>query len=121
MRKVAKLKEFLVTSDPYFFYPILTTVFTALIILALFLFNYGRLPARLPLFYSYPWGEKELVQKLQFMILPFVAISITLINVLFAWHINNSYFILKRILLLSIILSNIVILITGLQILTLFL
>ena len=68
--------------------------------LTVFILLMGRfLPSELPLFYSLAWGENQLVTSLQFLILPSIAVCISLINLLIYWHLHSSQILLKKILL----------------------
>jgi len=40
--------------------------------IGIFVFTYGRFPPQIPLFYSYPWGEDQLVDLWMIGILPLV-------------------------------------------------
>lgn len=107
-------------SDKYITLPILSSVICSLIILSIFLLNYNNLPNRLPLLYSFTWGESQLVSKPQFIILPLSSIFITLINLGISWQIHQSQYVIKRTLSLNLLLVNLLLLITALKILSIF-
>lgn len=108
------------TTDKYFFYPSIFFIFSTLFILIFFLVFYKILPNELPLFYSLPWGSSQLIQKQQFFILPAVLLLTSLINVLLASQLHPSQTFLKRMLLLSTVITSLIILITTIKILTIF-
>ncbi len=107
-------------SDKFFLIPILVTIIVVIFIILLFLIFYSHLPDKLPLFYSLPWGEMELVAKQQFFLLPIILVLICLINSLIASQLHATQYVLRRILLLSLILIDITILITAVKIIWIF-
>lgn len=108
------------TSDKYFSVPIILSIFSTLVVGNLYLIFYRDLPSKLPLFYSLPWGSSQLVSKQQIFILPGVTILITLINSLLASQLHPVHLALKRILALSLITVNVIILITAIKVLLIF-
>ena len=78
------------------------------------------LPPHLPLFYSLAWGETQLVQKQQFFILPAVMLLIGLINLSLASQLHSGQIALKRMLILSVLVTAIIIFISAFKILTIF-
>ena len=120
-RKWAELIHFWKVNDKYILVPILLSLSTSLAIIGLILFNYQRLPSRLPLLYSLPWGESQLVSKQQFILLPLMIVVLTLTNASIFWQLHNSQVVLKRTLGLNLVLVNALILITSLKILSIFL
>ncbi|MBI2011427.1 hypothetical protein HYS91_01530 [Candidatus Daviesbacteria bacterium] len=97
-------------------YAFLLCLFLALITLIFFLINRSDLPLQLPLFYSLPWGEGQLIFPDQFLILPLIIILITMINSIISWHLHESQLLLKRILLISSAACAFLIFITALRI-----
>ena len=89
-----------------------------IIITALILSRF--LPSRLPLFYSLPWGDKELAQKLQILIIPGIIILVTLSNLIISWQLHSSQIFFKKILLFSSVLVSLVLSITFLKIVSIF-
>lgn len=114
------IKVFWQNSDKYFLVPIIFSVFSCLLIGNLYLIFYPNLPDKLPLFYSLSWGQSQLVGKQQIFLLPAILILVTLINSLLASQLHNSHFALKRILMLSLFCTNIIILVTSLKIIMIF-
>lgn len=106
--------------DPYLFLPILFLSICLAVILMSTLLLFPVLPNKLPLFYSLAWGETQLVQKLQFFILPLSLLLISLINLVLIWQLHSSQVILKRLLSLSTIAISSIVLITAIKIITIF-
>lgn len=106
--------------DKFFLIPILITIIVVISITLLFLVFYSRLPDRLPLFYSLPWGEAELAAKQQFFLLPIILALICLINSFIASQLHVAQVVLKKILVLSLILIDVIILVTAVKIIWIF-
>lgn len=98
---------------------IISVIFTAatiLVLLGLHVFLYNSLPSKLPLFYSLPWGESQLVLKQQFFILPAILGFVALLNLFIASQLHEAQWLLKRILIFSVVVLALIILITALKI-----
>ncbi len=80
-----------------------------------------RLPAKVPLFYSLPWGENQLVDREQLLILPATIILITLFNLIVSWQLHTSQIFFKKILNLTSVLISIILTITFIKIVYIFL
>lgn len=91
-------------------------IFTA----GLLLFFYNVLPAKLPLFYSLPWGQTQLVTKQQFLLLPLVLLLINLLNFTTASQLHHSQIVLKKLLVFGLILIDLIITMTATKILFIF-
>lgn len=117
---IDKITAFWQKSDKFTLIPITVSFVCFFFIATLYFASYSALPAQLPLFYSLPWGESELVSKQQFFILPAVLVLITLINLLIASQLHPVQRVLKRTLMLSLILIDVALLITTLKILFIF-
>lgn len=55
-------------------------VLLVMLSLGLILFKWQQLPPEVPIFYSRPWGEDQLGQKEFLFLLPFISLSVFLIN-----------------------------------------
>ncbi len=66
-----------------------------LILVAIF---FRKLPPEIPLFYSRPWGESQLVTKNQFLILPLGGLLILIINLRLASFLFSRELILAKII-----------------------
>lgn len=78
------------------------------------------LPERLPLFYSLPWGERQLASHLQFLIIPATAVLVTLINLTVKKQLHASQAFLKLALDLTSFIVTFILLITFLKIILIF-
>lgn len=115
-----KIIKLLTKSDKFFLFPLTISTFSFLFITIFFFLFYQKLPPKLPLFYSLPWGEPQLGSKEQFLLLPTILILTTLTNTLIASQLHPLQFVLKRILMLSLVFINLIILVTALKILLIF-
>ncbi len=97
--------------------PIICSIFMAVLILLM----QPLLPFKMPLFYSLSWGEEQLATKPQFLIIPALALCITLINLMLSWHLKNNKVLLTRILIFSSLIATGILLINLLKIFFLFL
>ncbi len=82
--------------DPVVFWTTAFSLFGVIIILSAVALTFEKLPSELPLFYSLPWGEGQLVPIFQIIVLPSITIVITLTNLLVSWHLHESQYLLKR-------------------------
>lgn len=84
------------------------------------LFFLRSMPSRLPLFYSLPWGEKELAEHWQFFVLPASLALVTLLNLAIFHHLHQQQTFFKKILVVTTILSTLILTITFIKIIFLF-
>lgn len=108
------------SQDRYYLASTIFTFISVIIILSLYFFSVNVLPTRLPLFYSLPWGQNELTNKSSLLILPAIITTVVLINMLLAWQLHSSQYVLKRILLMSTILVDLIILTAAIKIVFIF-
>lgn len=97
--------------------PLLFALFIALFI-AIFA---GLLPPKLPLFYSLPWGDSQLVSKQQLLILPASIALITLFNLIISWQLHETQSLFKKILQFCSLLISLILTITFLKMVFIFL
>lgn len=116
-----KLLNFIITSDRFYSIPVALALVSASLITVTFLALSSKLPPRLPLFYSLPWGEAQLVQKEQILILPAIIVAITLLNTFLNYQLHNSQTVLKRMIMLTLVLISSIITITAFKIIDIFL
>ena len=90
----------------------------SLALLTLGLINF--LPPKLPLYYSLPWGDSQLVAYQQLLIIPASISLITLLNLLISWQLHPSQLFFKKILLIASLLISLVLTITFLKIILIF-
>ena len=113
-------KKWLVTTDQFYTAPLFFSAFVFFFLHLLFFSLANQLPAKLPLFYSLPWGESQLASKQQFLILPAIVLLITVLNTAFTWRLHPSQIILRRILFLTMMAIDLIILVAGIKIMTIF-
>lgn len=115
-RRGASLINFYQHQDSAIFWSTCVSVFFSLFIIIIWVINLPSLPPQIPLFYSLPWGEAQLVNLNQFIILPSTIILITLLNLIISWHLHPSQIIIKRVLSLSSTLTSSLIFIAAIRI-----
>lgn len=98
---------------------VLPAVTSAVLILTVLLF-FRFLPDKLPLFYSLPWGERQLATPEQFLIIPSIIILVTLVNLAVAKQLHQQQIFLKKALLLSSLIVTSILTITFIKIVFLF-
>jgi hypothetical protein len=90
--------------------------------LGLFIIFFANiLPPKLPLFYSLPWGESQLVNHQQLLIVPASVILITLLNYIISLQLHQSQKFFKMLLFSSSYLLTLILTITFLKIILIFL
>lgn len=95
-------------------------IFSSLLI-ALFILIFAKfLPPKLPLFYSLPWGEKQLAEHRQLLIIPASMILVTLCNLIISWQLHPQQSFFKNILLSSSVLISLILTITFFKIIAIF-
>ena len=115
-----KLLSKILNTDRFFLFPLAFSFLTILVIcLTLFIF-FNRLPPTLPLLYSLPWGQDQLITKQQFFLLPGLILLITLFNWVISFYLHEIHLILKKLLMLNLILIDILLLVTFYKIITIF-
>lgn len=115
-----KLLKFYKYQDKIVLWSMFFSIMFALFIFIAWASNYRFLPPQLPLYYSLPWGDGQLVDKSQFIILPSIIILIMLVNLIISWHLHPSQLAIKRILMISTSVIGLVILMSVLKILFIF-
>ena len=98
------------------FMPILFSLLITLTILILIRF----LPPKLPLFYSLPWGEKQLAQNQQLLIIPASIALLSLSNLIISWQLHEQQKFFQNILLFSSLLVSVILTITFFKIILIF-
>ncbi len=93
---ISRFFRFNTRQDPVVFWATAFSLLGVIITLTIFALTYEKLPAQIPLFYSLPWGEGQLVPIFEIIILPSLTVVITLSNLLVSWHLHESQFLLKR-------------------------
>lgn len=62
---------------------------------------YAQIPSIVPLYFSLPWGEARLVEKIFLLMLPLIAVIIIIINIILAKLIHQLSPLLPRVLAVS--------------------
>lgn len=106
--------------DKIYFYITVSPVAFALILAVVVLFLFRFLPSKLPLFYSLPWGDKQLATQQQFLILPAVIILISILNMMFYLQLHSSQSFFKKVLALSSIVCALILVVTFIKIILIF-
>lgn len=88
-------------SNKLHFWIVLALLALSLGITLIILIAFKFLPARLPLFYSLPWGDGQLATQQQFLIIPASIAVVTLLNLVISWQLHPSQLFFKKVLLLS--------------------
>lgn len=78
------------------------------------------LPPKLPLFYSLPWGEKQLVDHRQVLIIPACIALVTLCNLIISWQLHPQQSFFKNALFFSSQLVSLILTITFLKTILIF-
>ncbi len=118
---MSKILSFLFNNpDKYFSYPLIFTVIAATGSAVFLTLQLNNLPSQLPLFYSLPWGEQQLIPTTQIFLLPIIMIAVLLINFFISSQLHTSQIILKRMLTLNTIAIDVILLITIFKVVTIF-
>ncbi|MDD2822631.1 MAG: hypothetical protein PHQ59_00985 [Candidatus Daviesbacteria bacterium] len=112
--------KFWTTADKYFVVSVLITIVSIVVILVSYFLFYNQLPNQLPLFYSLSWGGSQLATKQQFLLLPIILALICLVNSLITSQLHSAQSLLRKMLMFSLIIIDLIILITALKIITIF-
>ncbi|OGE26956.1 hypothetical protein A3H85_03745 [Candidatus Daviesbacteria bacterium RIFCSPLOWO2_02_FULL_40_8] len=114
------ITKWIKTNDKFFVVPILISFSSTLFILLNYLVILPILPNRIPMHYSRPWGETQLVENWQFLLLPVTLVVLTLLNLFLASQLHPSQLVLRRTLLLTVVLLSFMILVSSIKILLIF-
>lgn len=106
--------------DKYFSYPLIFTLISVIVSSIFLTLTINKLPSQLPLFYSLPWGESQLIPTTQIFLLPIIMMASLLINFFISSQLHQSQIILKRMLTLNTIAIDVILLITIFKVLTIF-
>lgn len=115
-----KILQFITYTDHYLLLSSFITIISILVITLSYFMLQNGLPSKIPLFYSLPWGQPQLVEKGQFLVLPAILLLFGLVNTLLASYLHKLQTVLIRSLLLSIIFLDLIIVITAAKILLIF-
>lgn len=99
---------------------IFSPIALALIISLLIIFLSKFLPNKLPLFYSLPWGEKQLATNQQFLVIPGSIALVSLFNLIISWQLHQQQSFFKKILIFSSLIISLILMITFIKIVLIF-
>ena len=78
------------------------------------------LPPVIPLFYSLPWGEKQLVNHSQLFLLPSIMVLVALGNLIISWQLHPQQAFFKNILSIATLSVSLILTMTFLKIILIF-
>lgn len=107
-------------SNKFHIWLILTPLVLSLVITLVIVFTLKFFPPKLPLFYSLAWGNEQLANHQQFLIIPASIILITLLNLIISWQLHPSQSFFKKVLLFSPIIISLILTITFMKIILTF-
>lgn len=96
--------------------PVLSSLIMSIVIVLLSKY----LPPKLPLFYSLPWGDKQLGSVQQLFILPAIILLVTLLNLIISWQLHPQQIYFKNTLFFSSLLVTTILVITFFRIIFIF-
>lgn len=106
--------------EKIYFYITLAPVICALLLSAIVLVFFRFLPNKMPLFYSLPWGDKQLATYQQFLIIPAVIILISILNMMFYLQLHSTQGFFKKILALSSVVCASILTVTFIKVVLIF-
>lgn len=96
--------------------PILAILFSLLSIFFLSPF----LPPKLPLFFSLTWGDSELVDKTQLLIIPASLAALMLFNLIIYWRLSENQLLLRKILIFTGLVTTAIIMVSFARMILIF-
>lgn len=96
-------------------------LFLSLFITLFIAFSSRFLPPKLPLFYSLAWGDAQLANHQQLLIIPGLISLVALFNLIISWQLHNSQAFFKKTLIFISLLVSLILTITFLKIVFIFL
>jgi hypothetical protein len=108
--------NFYKSQEPVTFWAVLLSSISALAIILFLVLNIYSLPPQLPLYYSLPWGEKQLVSISEFVVLPGSIVLISLVNLFISAQLHSSQLVIKRTLSVASLSIALILLVTALKI-----
>lgn len=106
-------------SDPVIFSSLIVGFFITLVFAIVILLFFHRLAPQMPLLYSIPWGENQLVTWQIITILPLVNLALLLINLTFGIILLHTEPLLARIVTIGAVLTIVLIITTSIKIILL--
>lgn len=108
--------ESFITSNKLTFWTTLIPLVVSLVLTIIILTGLRSLPPKLPLFYSLPWGDNQLVSHQEFLLIPAIITIITLLNAVISWQLHPTQSFFKRILLFSPLVVSLLLVITFIKV-----
>lgn len=108
-----------VAKDLYFWIKVFPLILSLVLALTIAI-ALGYLPPKLPLFYSLAWGEGQLANHQQFIILPAIIVLITTLNLIISWQLHPSQSFLKKVLLVSSTVTSLILAVSFFKIILMF-
>lgn len=96
-------EEFGLSKDKFSFLALALTFLAILLQVSLILFNWGKLPPQLPLFYSRPWGEEILASPVFLWILPALVFIFSAVNFWLLLFFKENIFLRRVIFIFTLI------------------
>lgn len=97
-------------------FPFMLSLLLTLIILIFFKF----LPPNLPLFYSLPWGDRQLAKSGQYLLIPATLALITAINLILFHQLHPSQAFFKKVLLVTPLIISLILFISFIKTILIF-
>ncbi len=92
----------------------------SLLLTLIILFFFKFLPPKLPLFYSLPWGEKQLATREQYLLIPATLALINAINLVLFYQLHPSQSFSKKILLITPLIVSLILIISFIKTILIF-
>lgn len=109
----------MIKNKPLLYLGLSPLIISAVLAIFILLF-FKHLPDKLPLFYSLSWGENQLVDHNQFLIIPASIVLVTLVNLLIVGQLHNQQSFFKKVLLINTFIVSLILVITFIKILLIF-
>lgn len=114
------MRSFYNRQDPVIFWSIFIACLIGISTLLLWGVEYQNLPSEIPLFFSLPWGDAQLINPKQFTVLPAIILLFILINSILIMSLHPSQWVLKRIISAATAMVALLITITAFRIVFIF-
>ncbi|MBI2330461.1 hypothetical protein HYU94_03645 [Candidatus Daviesbacteria bacterium] len=98
------------------FWVLISPLILSLLITIVILTALKFLPAHLPLFYSLPWGNKQLATHQQFLLIPTSISIVTILNLVISWQLHTTQIFFKRTLQVSSIIISLILTISFIKV-----
>lgn len=120
MKIVTKVIAFYQHLDSVTFWSFVLVCLMDVALIGIFITNFSNLPREIPLFYSLSWGDQQLGDLWQFLILAALPFLISLTNMIISWQLHPSQILFKRILAVYSAVITLLFLLTAVKIVLIF-